>query len=155
VDILDSDSDLFDATGANDKVRKVTTGAPTMPILIRETTLPQIWVTTSRAIDTSNPPPKYVLSNVVKLTSHNLSFKIILVAQEKDGAKVEEVLDDFVKLIRETFQENFDLRQPGGAANTRIVDSSWVSDVSELDTSLTGLSRQGRAITLKAVKQTG
>jgi len=123
-----------------------------MPYLIRETTLPQIWVTTSRGIDTSDPP-KFVLSNAVKVTSHNLSFKIILVAQEKDGAKVEEVLNDFVMLIRETFQENFDLSLPGGGG--ALVESSWVSDVSELDTTLTGLSRQGRAITLKVVVSSG
>jgi len=152
VDILDSDSTLFDVTGANGKVRIIDSGAPRMTRLIVETTLPHIWVTTDRIIDTITEP-KITISNAVKVLQHQLNFKIILIAQEKDGFKVEEVLDDFVKLINQDLTANYDLRDPSSGL-TPLVDSSRITGVVELDTSITGLSRQGRTITLRCVKTT-
>jgi len=152
VDILDSDSTLFDSTGANGKVRKIDSGAPRMTRLIVETTLPHIWVTTDRTIDTITEP-KITISNAVTVLQHQLNFKIILMAQEKDGFKVEEVLNDFVKLINQDLTANYDLRDPSSGL-TPLVDSSRITGVVELDTAITGLSRQGRTITLRCVKTT-
>ena len=153
VDILDSNSTLFDATGANDKVRKITVGAPRMSRLVRETTLPQIWVTNETVIDDLKQSTA-TQGNAPKTTTHTLHFKIILLADAKDGPKAEEILDDFVKLINEDITENYDLRQPAGAESTSIVDNCVVNQVSEFP-NLAGLAKAGRFIKLKAVATTG
>jgi len=147
VDILDSDSVLFDATGASDKVRKITTGAPRTARLTRETTLPQIWVTNDVVIDDIRLNT-IVKSNAPTNLEHTLHFKIILLDDAKDGPKAEEKLDDFVKLINEDITENYDLRQPAGAESTSIVDSCVVQQVSEFP-NLAGLAKAGRIIKLK------
>jgi len=152
VDILDSDTGLFDATGANDKIKKITTGAPRMSRLVRETTLPQIWVTNDTIID--DVRQKGVQSNAPLSTEHTLHFRLILLADGKDGPKAEEILDDFVKLINEIITENYDLRDPGGAENTSVVDSCVVQQVSEIP-NLAGLAKAGRIIKLKAIATTG
>lgn len=155
VDILDSNATIFDATGANSKVRKIDTGAPRMKgNLIVETTLPHIWVTNDTVIDEVRVRNS-TESNAPKTTEHTLGLKIILLAEEKDGFDVEEVLDDFVKLITEEITENYDLRDPGGAENTSVVDSCIVKRVMELSPAMAGRARQGRIITLKAVVTTG
>ena len=153
VDILDSDSGLFDATGANDKIKKITTGAPRMSRLVRETTLPQIWVTNDVVIDDVRQRTA-TQSNAPKTTTHTLHFKLILLADGKDGPKAEEILDDFVKLINEIITENYDLRDPGGAENTSVVDSCVVTQVMEIP-NLAGLAKAGRVIKLKAIATTG
>lgn len=150
VDILDSDSELFDATGANDKVRKITAGAPRMADMKRETTVPQIWVTNDAVIDDvrqRNP----VASNAPITQEHTFHFKIILMDDAKDGPKTEEKLDDFVQLIQQTIIENYDLRDPGGAESTSVADSCVVQQVLELNTQMMGKERSGRIIRLKVV----
>ena len=153
VDILDSDTALFDATGASGKVRKITTGAPRMSRLEKETTVPQIWVTNDVIIDGQKRGPTQ--SNAPLTTEHTLRFRIILIDDAKDGPKTEEKLDDFVKLINEDITENYDLRQPAGAESTSVADSCVVEQVSELNPAFTGLFRSGRVIKLKAVVTTG
>jgi len=154
VDILDSDTALFDATGADDKVRKITSGAPRMSRLDKETTVPQIWVTNDVIIDDIKRRTS-TQSNAPLTTEHTLRFRIILIDDAKDGPKAEEKLDDFVKLINEDITENYDLRQPGGAESTSVSDSCVVEQVSELNPAFTGLFRSGRVIKLKAVVTTG
>ena len=155
VDILDSNATIFDATGANGKVRLIEAGAPRMKDnLIVETTLPHIWVTNDNTIDEVKITNS-TQSNAPKVTTHTLGLKIILLAQEKDGFKVEEVLDDFVKLINEEITENYDLRDPGGLESTSVADSCIVKRVTELSPAMTGKSRQGRNIFLKCVVTTG
>jgi len=148
VDILDSDSDLFSATGASSKVRKIDTGGPRMrEDLILETTLPHIWVTNDSTVDVVSVRHS-TQSNAPLITEHTLGFKIILLAQEGRGAKVEEVLDDFVQLINEDITENFDLRTPAGAESTSVVDKCVVTRVAELSSRMAGRARQGRVIHL-------
>ena len=154
VDILDSDSTLFSATGASRKVRKIEAGAPRMRNdLILETTLPHIWVTNDPAID--NLEVYNVSSNAPLLTKHTIGIKIILLAQEKSGYAVEEILDDFVKLINQDITANFDLRTPGGAESTSVTISCKLSKVSELSSTMTGKFRQGRVVTLTLVVVSG
>jgi len=152
-DILDSDTDLFDATGASGKVRKITIGAPRMVRLVMETTLPQIWITNDSIIDTVRQRTA-VQSNAPKTLEHTLRFKIILLEDAKDGPKAEEILDDFVKLINEDITENYDLRDPGGLESTSVADSCVIEQVSELS-NLAGLAKAGRIIKLKAIVTTG
>ncbi len=150
VDILDSNTDLFDATGASGKVRKITAGAPRMSRLQNETTIPQIWVTNDNVIDDIKQTMA-VGSNAPTSLVHTLRFKIILMDDAKDGPKAEEILDDFVQLINQTITENYDLRQPGGLESTSVADSCVVEQVSELNPSFTGLAKSGRVIRLKCV----
>lgn len=155
VDILDSNSTLFDAAGANSKVRLIDVGAPRMKDdLIVETTLPHIWVTndsTTDILEQSNS----VESNAVNVTKHIIGLKIILLAEEKDGFDVEEVLDDFTKLINEILEANYDLRDPGGAESTSQADSCKITRITEMSSQITGKARQGRNIFLKVVVTTG
>ena len=151
VDILDSQSNLFDATGANDKVRLITSGAPRMRALVKETTLPQIWVTSEPTIDIVTRRVS-VAADAAKSYEHIIKLKLIVIAQEKDGQKVEEVLDDFVVLIIDELAANYHLKTPAGA--DALVDSCNLERVTELDQSITGLSRQGRVLTLKCIKTT-
>ena len=155
VDILDSNSTIFDATGASGKVRLIDAGAPRMKDnLIIETVLPHIWVTNDGVIDEVSVRGS-TQSNAHKVLQHTLGLKIILLAQEKTGYFVEEVLDDFVKLITEEITENFDLRDPGGAEATRVADGCFVKRVTELSPQMTGKGRQGRVIFLKCEVVTG
>jgi len=155
VDILDSNSTLFDATGASGKVRKIEAGAPRMKEnLIVETTIPHIWVTNDTIIDDITVE-NVVQGNAPTFTKHNISLRILLLTQKKDGFKVEEVLDDFVKLINEEITENYDLRQPGGAESTSVADSCIVRRVTEMSGQMTGTYRQGRIISLKCLVTTG
>jgi len=150
VDILDSDTALFDATGANDKVRKITAGAPRMADIKRETTVPQIWVTNDTLIDDvkqRNP----TANNAPVTQEHTLHFRLILIDDAKDGAKAEEKLDDFVQLIQQTITENYDLRTPGGLESTSVADSCVVQQVIELNPLLIGTERSGRIIRLRVV----
>ena len=154
VDILDSDSTLFSATGASDKVRKIEAGAPRMSELVRETTLPHIWVTNDVILE-SIRPSTISESNNANVTVHTINLRVIIIADEKDGFKAEEVLDDFVKLIKEDIQENYDLRTPGGAESTSVADSCVVTGVSVLDSTITGRHRQGQIISLRVIVTTG
>jgi len=150
VNVLDSDTDLFDATGARGKIRKVTVGAPRMDRLKKETTLPQIWVTNDNIIDDIKNATT-TQANAYNLVEHTLHFRLILLEDAKDGPKAEEKLDDFVQLINQTIGENYDLRDPGGAEVTSVVDSCRVIQVLEFP-GLSGLAKAGRIIRLLAVK---
>jgi len=147
-DILDSDSDLFDATGASNKVRKITIGAPRMTDIKRETTVPQIWITNDTLIDEVRQRGA-TKSNAPVKQEHTFHLKIILIDDAKDGPKAEEKLDDFVQLIQQTIIENYDLRDPGGAEGTSVADSCVVDQVAELNPSFAGTERSGRVVRLK------
>ena len=150
VDILDSDSDLFSSSGASDKVRKITAGAPRMSKLVRETTVPQIWVTNDTLIDEvkqRNP----TASNAPVSQEHTFHLRIILIDDAKDGPAAEEKLDDFVQLIQQTMIENYDLRTPAGAESTSVADSCVVDQVTELNPTFAGTERSGRIIRLRVV----
>jgi len=153
VDVLDSDSALYDSTGANEKVRKITVGAPRIPRLKQETTLPQIWVTNDSTIFTRKVRGK-TESNVHLVNEYTYGFAVYLILAEGDGPRVEERLDDFVQLIDQTITENSDLRDPGGAESTRVVDECWVSNVQELGPAFQGLAMSGRVIRIKAIVTT-
>ena len=155
VSILEANTTLFDATGANDKVRVIDAGAPRMRNnLIIETTLPQIWVTNEPVIDVLEQTNSST-GTTVKVTKHTIGLRIILLSQEKTGFFVEEVLDDFVKLINEIIEISYDLRDPGGAENTSLADSCKITRVTEISPQMTGKGRQGRIISLKCVVTTG
>jgi len=146
VTILKTNSTLFSATGADNKVRVIEEGAPRMSILKTETTLPHIWVTHENTIDTLRQIGA-VQSNAIKGLEHTMFFRIILIAQRKRGSTVEEVIDDFVKLIKQEITEDYNL----GAT----VDSCIVQQVRDLETSLVGHDRQGQVVILKAVASSG
>lgn len=154
VDILDSDTTLFDNTGADGKIRKITAGAPRMSSLRRESTLPQIWVTNDTVIDTISRRTS-TKSNAPLSTEHDIGLRLILLDDAKDGPKAEEKLDDFVKLINEIITENYDLRDPGGLESTSVADSCVVSQITEIDPRFIGTERSGRIIRLRLKVTTG
>ena len=150
VDILDSDTALFDATGASGKIRRIRAGAPRMAELKRETHRPAIWVTNDSLIDTvrqRNP----TASNAPITQEHTFGLRLILIVDAKDGPKAEEKLDDFVQLIQQTIIENYDLRTPGGAESTSVADSCVVDQVTELNPAFAGTDKSGRIVRLKVV----
>lgn len=152
--ILEADSTLFDSTGALGKVRKIESGAPRMSELVKETTLPHIWITNDSVIETIRVLAS-TEGNAPNMLEHTMNFKIILMVEEKDGFDSEEVLDDFVKLIKQDITANYDLRDPGGAESTRVADSTELKQVSQLDPVTMGRRRHGQVISLRVMVTTG
>lgn len=153
VDILDSDTDLYDATGADGKVRKIEAGAPDLNKIDRETVLPHIFVTNDTVIEDVKLTGSAV-SNALKSQQHTLQFKIILVVDGKDGPKAEETADDFAKLIKETMSENFDLRNPSTGLDPKVLGCNLLQH-GILNTNLFGSSKQGRFLRYRALVNTG
>jgi len=150
VDILDSNTALFDATGASNKVRRIRAGAPRMAELRRETHIPAIWVTNDTLIEEvrqRNP----TASNTPITQEHTYHLRIILIDDAADGPRAEEKLDDFVQLIQQTIIENYDLRDPGGLESTSVADLCVVDQVTELSPALAGHDQSGRIIRLRVV----
>ena len=147
VTILKADSVLFSATGASGKVRKIIAGSPRVEFdSLKETTLPIIFVTHEDQID-SMVRTTGIVSNAITTMTHTIRFKIILLAEEKDGHDVEEVLDDFMKLILQDIEEDVNLNGN--------VDLCVPERLYNLSASQIGFARQGRVITLKCLKTTG
>ncbi len=154
VSILEADTTLFSTTGAGSKVRKIEAGAPRMSELVKETTLPHIWITNDSVIETIRIQNS-TEGNAPNVTEHTMNFKIIIMIEQKDGFDAEEVLDDFVKLIKQDITANYDLRDPGGAESTSVADSCEVRQVSQLDPVTVGRKRHGQIISLRVMVTTG
>ncbi len=151
VSILGKDTTLFSATGADGKVRKIIAGSPRIEFdSLKETTLPIIFVTHENQISNILRKTGFVNNSITSL-EHTIRLKIILLAEEKDGFDVEEVIDDFVKLILEDIEEDIQLKDGGNP----ICDSCIPERIYDLSTTQKGYSRQGRIITLKILKTTG
>jgi len=147
VDLLDNDSTLFSATGANGKVRQIIAGAPNMNDIKNEDRLPIIYVTNDNVIDDMRYSSGSVVS-VPKVVEHILGFRIILITEGKDGPDAEEKTDDFVKLILEIIEENYTLAS--------LVDSCIPVQHFVLNQNMIGAEKQGRIIRLKCrVHSTG
>ena len=152
VDILDSDSDLFSATGASGKVRQIIAGAPDLNDIKNEDILPVIYVTNDNVIDDMRYSSGSVVGGVPKVVEHILGFRIILITEGKNGPDAEEKTDDFVKLILEIIQEDYDLTGSGSA----LVDSCIPVQHFVLNQNMIGSEKQGRVIRLKCrVHSTG
>ncbi len=148
VDLLDNDSTLFSATGASGKVRKIIAGAPDLNDIKNEDILPIIYVTNDNVIDDMRYSSGSVVGAVPKVVEHILGFRIILITEGKNGPDAEEKTDDFVKLILEIIEENYDL--------ATLVDSCIPVQHFVLNQNMIGSEKQGRIIRLKCrVHSTG
>ncbi len=144
VAILKTNATLFSATGASGKVRQINAGAPNLNDIKNESILPIIYVTNAENFDSI----KYngiVKSNAIKFVRHVINLSIILLVEGKDGPKAEESADDFVKLIHETIEADYDLTGVGSAS----VDSCRITSHIILDSSMIGDEKQGRLINLE------
>ena len=141
VAILKTNGTLYSATGASSKVRQINAGAPNMNDIRNQDILPIIYVTNDDIIDAISYTGS-VSSNAVKFVNHNLGFSVILLVEGKDGPKAEEAADDFVKLILETIEADYDLRGSGSA----IVEACVPIQVSIISADMIGNEKQGRKI---------
>lgn len=116
--ILQNDSDLYSATGATGKLRKILTGY----ISDTNTSLtPMAFVTNSQRVETISPGS--VISNAWKSLNHKIRFEIHVIVDGKAPEKLEEKLDDFRKLIYEVIEENNQLELVIGGSP--LVATCW------------------------------
>jgi hypothetical protein len=148
VTILQADSDLYNATGADGKVRVIEVGRPrTRNNKIVDTTLPHIWVTNSSGPFETITNTGSVVSDVPKALLHTFHYDIIIIVDSKSEQFSEEDLDDFQKLTLEPLEEDHDL---GGTVMNSFpvrVDSFPHSGIQ-----MSGM--QGRKITLRCTQVT-
>jgi len=102
-------------------------------------------------MDNSSITPAITVSNAAKGTEYDLRINIIFVVEAKDGPDTEEDIDDFTKLIIDKIEGNFDLRDDGGAENTRVADSSNVISIQDLPAMFRGDRVKGRVIKFKVM----
>ena len=146
--ILKANSSLF-ATQPSDKLkfRKIEAGSPS-PKAIQEPPLPRCWVTSDEQVAIIKQLG-VIVDNVSTGEEYDLRIKIIFVTESKDGYKTEEVIDDFTKLIIETLEANYDLRN--GDETTRVAESSQVLQIRDLPAVFQGDRVKGRMITFQVI----
>lgn len=118
-EILRSDTDLYDPTNnpSGTKVRSISLGIPDKKEFSRLPT-PYIRITNDTSLE-SDKPFGSIVSNAQSASYHIVKYIIICVAQAKDAAKVEEILDDLHKLVKEKLKENVDLRDPDDGSDAK------------------------------------
>ncbi|UVF62275.1 tail tube terminator [Nitrososphaeria virus YSH_462411] len=121
--ILEANATLYDTTSTTGtKLVEIETGAPntdTIPQL-----LPAAYITNDDIFD-SEIEPWNVSSNVGNTFEHELSFLIIVMVGEQSPRLAENILDDFVKLIKETLKANYDLRHPSTGLDSKVASSRF------------------------------
>ena len=153
-DILQNDTtDLYSATPSDKtKFRKIEAGSPKLVNGKIPSPFPALYVTHDNPINDMEPPWN-VSANVGNTFENNVNFLLIYIADGKHGQKVEETLDDFTKLITETLQENYDLRNPSDGTDPKVA-RSWVGQWAELNSQLIGESVQGRVLRFRTIAYT-
>lgn len=131
------------------KFRKIEAGAPT-PKAADEPPLPRCWITDDNPISSAKILHTNAAGgNTPNITEYELNYKIIFIAEAKDGQKTEEDLDDFAKSIIDQIQSNDDLRDPAtGLIASRLADRTQVTQILKLPNTV-GDVVQGREIRLK------
>ena len=155
VAILKANSTLYTTTAEANKLRAIEVGFPQgsyQGTSLSDAMLPYVYVTNSSApfetIKTGD-----VVSNAIVVTKHTFNYDIVCVTLDMDSRVAETSLDDFQKLILQTFTADHSLT----GATTAQVDSSYVSRVDRLrvGTGDEGKGIKGRIITLTCKKVTG
>lgn len=148
VTILKANSSLFSSQPSDKtKFRKIEAGSPS-PKAIQEPPLPRCWVTSDDTVATVKPLG-IIANNISQGEEYEIRIKIIFASEAKDGPKTEEKVDDFTKLIINTLESNYDLRN--GAESTRVAESSEVVAIRELPSYLKGDRVRGRAIIFRVI----
>jgi len=155
VAILKANSTLFTSSAEANKIRAIEVGFPQATFQgaqLSDAMLPYIYVTNSDApfetITTGD-----VVSNAIVVSYHTFNYDIVVVTLNMDSRVAENSLDDFQKLILETFTADHSLTGVGSAS----VDNCSVTRVDRLrvGTGDRGRGIQGRVITLTCRKVTG
>jgi hypothetical protein len=144
VTLLQSNSDLYDATGADSKIRKITTGRPNDEL--NDSGIPYIFVRNARGTFENIRRQDLAISGASKIIQHELFFEVVVVAIRKNSKGVENALDDFQELILETLEGDQDI---GGS-----VDTSDPIRVADYPIPSIATGKQGRIITVRCTKVT-
>lgn len=150
VEILQSDTNLYDSTPSDKtKFRKIEAGSPS-PKAIQEPPLPRLWVTSDDVVANINHVA-VIENNIHKGDEYDIRIKIIFVVEAKDGPTTEEKIDDFTKLIIEKLEANYDLRNTSGTESTRVAESSRVTQIMDLPALFKGDRVKGRSIKFQVI----
>ena len=144
VTLLQSNSSLYDATGADSKIRKITVGRPENEL--NSGGIPYIFIRNARGVFENISPADIAVSDGSRLYEHEIFFDIICVAVRKNSKEVEHALDDFQELILETLEGDTTI-----GSSVDFSDPVKIADY-PLPTITTG--KQGRIITVKCGKVT-
>lgn len=151
VELLKANTNLFSVQAdTKTKFRKIEAGSPSVKA-IQEPPLPRCWVTSDEQVAIVKPLA-VVVDNISLGEEYELRFKIIFVTEAKDGSKTEEAIDDFTKLIINTLETNYDLRN--GNETTRVAEASEVLQIRDLPAVFQGDRVRGRVITFKVIVRT-
>ena len=141
--IIESNSSLFDATGASGKVRQVNVGHPDHKNGLDDV-FPAIYITNA------NPLERVKIAGTMTGSSeslppllHTFRYRIVIQEKTKGSRATEKALDDFQKLLLETLEADHKLKDGGSA----IVDSSQPEMVEVFRADFNGKPVQGRIIT--------
>jgi hypothetical protein len=143
--ILQNDTDLFTTTGEADKLRKILVGYTDTQTSV----LPMAFITNAQRNRASTAVS--VISNEWKAVNSVINLEIHIIVDGKNSAKLEERLDDFMKLVEETISENNQLEEPVGGGSP-LVSSSIVQFGEHQDR---GKSRQKYIISIKCLTTFG
>ena len=153
VEILQSDTNLYDSTPSDKtKFRKIEAGSPS-PKAIQEPPLPRLWITSDDVV--ANVSNVAVVKNNIHLGhEYDARIKIMFVVEAKDGPATEEKIDDFTKLIIEKLEANYDLRNTSGTESTRLAEASQVTQIMDLPALFKGDRVKGRVIKFNVIVRT-
>jgi len=135
--ILKADATLYDATGANDKVRQVNVGHPDNLKGLDEV-FPSIYITNSNPLERISMQGT-TSGAALPCLEHTFRYKIIIQEQTKGSRTTEKSLDDRQKLVLEAIEADFSLNSN--------VDFSRPEMIETFRNDLNGKPIQGRIIT--------
>ncbi len=149
VTVLKSDiTNIFDISGGTDKIRSITVGYPLGGDPLEDKDRNYIFVTNNTTLESNKVVGTESSAGDDKAIEHIIRYDIHLVMFGEQGRDAEKNLDTMQKAVMEVLEEDVDL-----AGN---VDDSFPERVTVLRPNLTlGKAKQGRIITIKAIKTTG
>ena len=138
---------VFDSSGGTDKLRSITVGYALGGDPLEDKQRNYAFVTNNTTLE-SNRVQGAVIANAHRVIEHTIRYDIHVVIFGEQGRDAEKNLDTIQKGILELLEVDMDL---GGT-----VDESFPERVTVLRPNLTlGKAKQGRIITIKAIKTTG
>ena len=150
VTILKANATLYDATGANSKIRQINVGHPDHTDGLDDV-FPNIYITNSNPLERITEAGSMTgSSESLPPLQHIFKYKIIIQAQSKGARTTENILDDWQKIVLETLEADHQLKNGGSA----FVDGSRPEMVETFRNDLNGKPVQGRIITYLLSKVT-
>ena len=148
--ILQADSNLYDATGADSKVRQINVEQPDDKDGL-DTVFPSIYVKNANPFETTKKIGSKLRGDAaMPAIVHEFRYDIVMVVEDKDARTAINRLDDFKKLALQALEADARLKN-GGAA---LVDDSIYQGSRLFSERLNGQPVQGQIITLLCRKVT-